>query len=353
VSPALTGLEPARVLPGARLALVGRDLPVSEPELTAITVGGVAARVVLASRERIVIQMPAELDGGPTNVRAAWCPGTTLVANVGRLLATGLHQVDNPACDRAGRVYVTYSGSRGQEVPVSIFRVTPDGAREPFVTGIANPTSLAVGPDDRLYVSSRFEGAVYRVFDDGRFESVANDLGVPCGLAFGRDQALFVGDRSGTIFRIERGRVARFATLPSSIAAFHLAIGPDNALYVAAPTLATHDPIYRVDADGVVRALDVTFGRPQGLAFDPQGTLHVVEALAGSAGVYRVHPNAHIPRGGEPGWNGREAPRLAVAGPGVIGLTFAPDGAMVVATSDSVFRFGDGVEGTASAVPRW
>ncbi len=325
IAPALTGLEPARVLSGARLALIGRDLPVAEPERAAITIGGVPARVVLASNSRIIVQVPAELEGGPTNVEASWCPGTTLVANVGRQLATGLHQVDNPACDAVGRIYVTYSGSRGQDVPISIFRVTPDGAREPFVAGIANPTSLVVGPDKRLYVSSRFEGVVYRVFDDGRFESVASDLGVPCGLAFGRDQALFVGDRSGTIFRIERGRVSRFATMPSSIAAFHLAMGPDDALYVAAPTLAAHDPIYRVDAHGVVRALDATFGRPQGLAFDPQGTLHIVEALAGSAGVYR--------------WNGREAPSLVVAGPNVIGLTFAPDGAMVVATSDSLFRF--------------
>jgi sugar lactone lactonase YvrE len=327
VSAALTGLEPARVLPGARLALVGRNLPVSESALAAVTMGGVPARVVFASSERMVVQVPSELEGGPTEIKAAWSPGTTPVANVGRLLATGLHQVDSPAVDAAGRVYATYSGSRGQEVPICVFRVTPDGTREPLVTGIANPTSLAIGPDQHLYVSSRFEGAVYRVFDDGRFESVATDLGVPCGLAFGRDGALFVGDRSGTIFRIERGHVTRFATLPSSIAAFHLAVGPDDGLYVAAPTLAPNDRLYRIEPDGVVRTLDVRFGRPQGLAFDPHGTLHVVEALAGSAGVYRFHQEAHQP------------PSLAVAGPGVIGVTFGSDGALIVATSDSIYRF--------------
>lgn len=325
MSPTLSGLEPARVLPGARLALIGRDLPVSEPELAAITVGGVPARVVLASGTRIVVEVPADLEGGPTDIKAQWCPGTRLVANVGRLLATGLHQVDNPVFDAAGRLYVTYSGSRGQEVPISIFRVTPAGAREPFVAGIANPTSLAIGPDNRLYVSSRFEGAVYRVFEDGRFESVATDLGVACGLAFGRDHTLFVGDRSGTLFRIERGRVSRFATLPSSIAAFHLAMGHDDALYVAAPTLAPHDPIYRVDPKGNVERLDLTFGRPQGLAFDAQGTLHIVDALAGASGVYR--------------WRAPRRPDLVAAGPNVVGLAFAADGAMVVATSDSVYRF--------------
>ena len=58
---------------------------------------------------------------------------------------------------------MTYSGSRGQEAPVSIFRVTPGGTRETFASGIVNATSMAFGPDRNLYVSSRFEGAVYRI----------------------------------------------------------------------------------------------------------------------------------------------------------------------------------------------
>ena len=127
--------------------------------------------------------------------------------------ATGLHQVDNPVFDREGNLFVTYSGSRGQEAPVSIFRVTRAGTREPFVSGIVNPTSMAIGPDGRLYVSSRFEGAVYRVNADGTHERIASDLGVACGLAFDADGSLYVGDRSGTIFRVRErhGRAVRDA----------------------------------------------------------------------------------------------------------------------------------------------
>jgi sugar lactone lactonase YvrE len=325
VAVSLTGVEPARVLPGARLALVGRDLPLSNADLTSITMAGVPARVVFASATRIVIEVPPGLEGGPTEIKPAWSPGVTLIASVGRLIATGLHQVDNPVFDASGRLYVTYSGSRGQDVPVSIFRVTTADAREPFVSGLSNPTSMTIGPDGRLYVSSRFDGAIYRVFDDGRFESVATDLGVACGLAFGADDALFVGDRSGTIFRIDRTRVSRLATLPPSVAAFHLAMGADEGLYISGPTMAPRDPIYRVDMDGRVETLDISFGRPQGLAFDAHGVLHIVEALAGHAGVYR--------------WRPPRAPELVVAGPNVIGVAFAHDGTMVVATSDSVFRF--------------
>jgi hypothetical protein len=72
--------------------------------------------------------------------------GETVYVSVGGAWATGLHQVDNPVFDFDGNLFVTYSGSRGQETPVSIFRVTRGGTREPFVSGIVNPTSMAIGP---------------------------------------------------------------------------------------------------------------------------------------------------------------------------------------------------------------
>ena len=176
-------------------------------------------------------------------------PGETVSSPLAARWATGLHQVDNPVFDRAGNLFVTYSGSRGQEAPVSVFRVTPAGTREPFVSGIVNATSMAIGPDGRLYVSSRFEGAVYRVKDDGSHEQVASDLGVACGLAFDADGSMYVGDRSGTIFRVRDGAATPFATLPPSVAAFHLAMSPTGELFVSAPTLGTYDHIYRIDRD--------------------------------------------------------------------------------------------------------
>lgn len=324
----LTHLTPARVLPGARLTLHGQSLPVAATPADAVTIGGVPARVVLASPARVTVEVPAGLDGGALDVCASWCPDTALTVSVGRPIATGLHQVDNPVYDARGHLYATYSGSRGQAAPVSIYRITSEEAREPFVSGIANPTSMALGPDGHLYVSSRFDGAVYRVFDDGRFEVAASELGVACGLAFGPTGALHVGDRSGTVFRIEFGaagdRIYRLATLPSSVAAFHLAMGPDGRLYVAAPTLSSRDRLYRVSPNGVVEVLNLAFGRPQGLAFDATGTLHIVEALAGAGGVYR--------------WRDGMAPELVLAGPNIVGLTFMPDETMVVATVDTLYR---------------
>ena len=324
--PVLTSLEPVRVVEGGRLWLRGDGFP--EPESTAdlVTIGGVSARMAFAAHDRMAVVVPRGLDGGETPVKVAWLPGATLYARVGTLLATGLHQVDNPVFGSDGNLYATYSGTRGQEATVSIFRISNSGAREPFVHGLVNPTSMVVGPDGLMYVSSRFEGRVYRVFDDGRYEVVASDLGVACGLAFGADGALYVGDRAGSVFRIDkRGQTETYANIPSSIAAFHLAMAPSGDLYVSAPTLASYDSVRRIDIEGRVHAVNVPFGRPQGLAFDSDGVLHVVEALAGSSGVYAIRPDRD--------------PELVLAGAGLVGLAFGPAGQMVVASSDSLFSF--------------
>ena len=39
------------------------------------------------------------------------------------------------------------------------------------MTGLVNPTALALGPDGHIYVSSRFEGVVYKVDDSGHYET--------------------------------------------------------------------------------------------------------------------------------------------------------------------------------------
>ena len=103
-----------------------------------------------AARVRVAVELtaivPGGLDGGHTPVRIEEVAGETAYVDIGAPLATGLHQVDSPAFDAAGNLYVTFSGSRGQQGPVAIFIVRPDGSREPFVSDLANPTSLAFDP---------------------------------------------------------------------------------------------------------------------------------------------------------------------------------------------------------------
>ncbi len=327
--PSISSLRPHRAVCGGRVTLHGQSFRI-EDTLPGVSIGGVPARLSFATSERLVITVPRELEGGPSPIRIAGLPGDTPYVSIGGAWATGLHQVDSPVFDAGGNLFVTYSGSRGQEAPVSIFRVTAGGTREPYASGIVNPTSMVIGPDGRLYVSSRFEGAVYRVSPDGNHEQVASNLGVACGLAFDADGWLYVGDRSGTIFRVREGHATAFASLPPSVAAFHLAMSQSGDLFVTAPTLGSYDYVYRIDRHGQVRTLGSQMGRPQGLAFGPDGALYVVDALAGSSGLYRV-PLTDAGSDVEP--------ELIVAGTTLIGVAWGPAGELVVASQDTAYRF--------------
>jgi sugar lactone lactonase YvrE len=326
VAARVSAIRPLRAIEGGRVTIEGSGFPLDGDHLPDVRIGDLPARIVYASSTALSVIVPSGLtESGHTSVKIQGASGETAFIEIAAPFATGLHQVDNPVFDAEGNLYVTYSGTRGEQVPVSIFRVRPNGTRETFSSGIVNPTSMAVDHNGRLYVSSRFEGTVYRVASDGSVEAFATDLGVACGLAFAPDGTLFVGDRSGTIFRVsEEGKATSFATLPPSVAAFHLAMGPDGALYATAPTLSSYDSVYRIAADGTVTTRYAGFGRPQGLAFDPSGALLVVEALAGLSGVYRLPPDS--------------APEITLAGPGLVGVALDRQGGLVVCSNETAYR---------------
>jgi sugar lactone lactonase YvrE len=305
------------------------DLDPCPPE---VRLGGVPARISHASQQSLTAIVPGGLDGGHTPVRVESAPGETAYVEVGAPIATGLHQVDNPAFDRDGNLYVTFSGSRGQETPVSIYVVRRDGSREPFVVGVPNPTSLAVDSNGLLHVSSRFDGSVHRIARDGTVTTIATDLGVACGIAFGPDGELYVGDRSGSVLRVSQGRASQFASLPPSVAAFHLAFGPDGWLYVSAPTLASSDVVYRISPEGSVEPFSNGFGRPQGLAFDRDGNLYVADAVAGASALYRIRLDR--PKEKE----------CVLSGGSLLGLAFDPLGGLAVSSSETVYRLEVGLK---------
>jgi sugar lactone lactonase YvrE len=329
----LTSVRPLWAIQGGRVTLEGDGFPV-DPAVPHVRVGAQPARLAALSPSSLTVLIPEGLEGGSTAIRVDELPGETAFVEIGAPLVTGVHHVDSPAYDRHGNLYVTFSGSRGQQAPVAIFVVRPDGTREPFVTDLANPTSLAFDREGRLFVSSRFDGSVYRVEADGKPTLYASDLGVACGLAFGPDGRLYVGDRSGSILRVEEdGKAHAIATLPPSIAAFHLAFGPDGLLYVAGPTLGTNDAVYRVTPGGAVSTLASGFGRPQGLAFDASGHLFLVDALAGASALYRIRLDAP------------ESPDVMLSGGALIGLAFDPHGGLALATSEVVYKLSVGLRG--------
>ena len=324
--PRVTAVQPFKAVEGGRISIVGAGLLGPGSAVPEVRIADRAARVVFASPTSIAVLVPPGTpESGQVPIRLSGLAGETAYVQVAAPFATGLSQVDSPVFDRQGNLYLTYSGTRGQQVPVSIFRVRPDGTRETFASGIVNATSMAVDADGQLYVSSRFESSVYVLNEDGTTRTFASDLGVACGLAFSSDGSLLVGDRSGTIFKVDRaGKATVFASIPSSVAAFHLALGRNDELYVTAPSLSSYDLVHRVAPDGSVTTLPHRFGRPQGLAVDPSGALFVIEALAGASGLYRIADAG--------------APELVLAGPDLVGVAFGPDGTLVVCSNETAYR---------------
>ena len=326
---------PGAAIPGGEIAI---DLALSTASTAkSVMIDGVRAHIVAASRRRIMAIVPDDIQHGEVSIaNGGKTPKVLKPAKliVGAKLASELHPVANPAFDPAdGSLYVTRSGARGEHVPVSLYRVTSHGEVEEFSGDIANPTAIAFSPRGQMFVTSRFDGTVYRVSAVHDCSVFASELGIATGLAFNADGDMFVGDRTGTIFKVnEIGETTEWAAHEPSVSAFHLAFGPDGALYVSGPTVSSFDSITRFDKFGVAGTFFHGLGRPQGLAFDVDGRLYVAASLRGRRGIVRISSDG---RGAE----------LLVAGMNVVGLAFGAGGSMVVATNDSVYRLNMGIEG--------
>jgi sugar lactone lactonase YvrE len=215
---------------------------------------------------------------------------------------------------------------------VAVYRIDLNFNMKPFINELMNATALAFDTQGMLYISSRYDGFVYQVTPNGNMSVYVEGMGVATGIAFDGQGNLYVGDRSGTIFKISPNRqIFVFATLEPSIAAYHLTFGPDNYLYVTGPTTSSFDSVYRISSEGQVEVFYRGLGRPQGMAFDEEGRLYVAASISGRKGVVRISPD----RGAD----------LFLSGPGIVGLAFTPSRALVVATTNSIYRVDVGIKG--------
>jgi sugar lactone lactonase YvrE len=195
-----------------------------------------------------------------------------------------------------------------------------------------NATALAFDREGFLYISSRYDGIVYQVTPAGSMSVYVEGMGVATGIAFDPDENLYVGDRQGTIFKISPSRqIYVFATVEPSIAAYHLAFGPDRHLYITGPTTSSFDSVYRVAPTGDVDTFYRGLGRPQGMAFDAEGRLYVAASLGGRRGVVRFGADRQ--------------PELFLSGPNIVGLAFTPSRSIVVATNSVLYRVDAGIKG--------
>lgn len=330
IKPQIERVIPGAAIAGGELQIRGKGL--AKSERPRVLIGEVAAPLVIGSDSLVIVKVPEGASAGELVVETGNRSSEVWTCDIGVPVAESLHPVSNPAVDRAGNIFSTFSGSRGQKVPVAVYKVDLNCNLKPFINDLMNATGLTFDPEGMLYVSSRYDGIVYQVTPNGSMSVYVEGMGVATGLAFDEEHNLYVGDRSGTIFKISPDRqIFVFATLEPSIAAYHLAFGPDRYLYVTGPTTSSFDSIHRISHSGEVEIFYRGLGRPQGMAFDEEGRLYVAASLGGRKGVVRIDAQRNA--------------ELFLSGPGVVGLAFTPSRALVVATTNALYRVDVGIKG--------
>ena len=334
--PHIEAVVPNFALPGSEVRIVGKSLRPHELRRPSVRFGEVEGSVLISADEFVIARVPDTAASGPVVVSTNGVGGDGHVSNAHSIevavpVADNLHPVTTPAVDRQGNLYVTFSGSRGQKVPVSIFKIDADHNVKPFLSDLMNATAIAFDREGQMYVSSRHDEAVYKVAPDGTMSTYAEGMGIATGIAFDRDENLYVGDRSGTIFKIARDRqIFVFATLEPSVSAYHIAFGPHGDMFVTAPSTG-FDCVYKVDPHGTVSVFYGGLGRPQGLALDVEGNVYVAASLAGQRGIVKITPQGKA--------------NLEVAGQGLVGLAFAPGKSAILATNSAVHHISWNIQG--------
>lgn len=332
--PEIDTISPVAAINGGEFQVRGERF--FQEERPVVRLGKVPAPLIVGSDSYLMVRVPEDATVGELVVQSGSEESPAFSCSIGIQLADSLHPVTSPAIDAFGNIFTTFSGSRGQKTPVSIYCIDHAYETKPFVSDLMNATGLAFDTEGTLYASSRFDGVVYKISPSGQMTQWVEGMGVATGLAFDDAGNLFVGDRSGTIFKISPDRqIYVYATMEQSVSAYHLAFNSQGDLFVTGPTTSSYDAVYRVDSHGDVTPFFRGLGRPQGLAFDVDDNLYVAGSLRGRKGIVKIDPAGNA--------------ELFVSGPNIVGLAFSPTRSMIVATTNAIYRVDVEIKGRLTA----
>lgn len=331
----ILSVNPARAIPGGEVFIECENFEVNSDSEFGCFFDGQKARLVGASSNRLIAIVPENFDTTEVEVHleSGGERSDSVRITVGKKLVDDMHIVANPAVDpKDDSIILTRSGSRGQQLPITLFRLEADGYLQEIPADVMNPTGLAFDRTGQLFVTARADGEVFRINQDGEAIAAVSGVGVATGLAFDKNGKMFVGDRSGTIYHVSAFDIPEtFGTLEPSVSAYHMAFSPQGNLFVSAPGLSSHDSIYSFEDDGFEIEFYRGLGRPQGLAFDREGNLYAAACLRGRRGIVKITPD-------------KEA-EIFVSGMNVVGLCFTKKGNLVVATNEALYSLPLNIQG--------
>ena len=214
------------------------------------------ASLVMAAENLLIARVPEGAAGGAVRVRMGSVESAPFPMALGMQIADNLHPVANPAVDADGNVYVTFSGQRGQKVPVSLYKMTANQMVKPFITELMNPTGLALDRDGNLFVSCR------KTAPSTAFRPMAARCSGSKAWASPRASrltrtAIFMWATAVERFS-KSARTGKFSCLPRSSLRCPRTIwlsAPTGDLFVTGPTTSSFDRVYKISPAGEVSAL--------------------------------------------------------------------------------------------------
>ena len=157
--PHIEAVAPSFALPGGEIRIIGKDLRPHELRRPSVHFGEIEGSVLISSDDFLVARVPEGAASGPvvvsTDASTSGAGANQHVSNphsikVAVPVADNLHPVTNPALDREGNIYVTFSGSRGQKVPVAIFKIDTHYNVKPFLSDMMNATAIAFDREGQM-----------------------------------------------------------------------------------------------------------------------------------------------------------------------------------------------------------
>src|SRR5215467_3459914 len=180
--PQISQVTPPAAIAGGELQIRGKGFV--KADRPRVTIGDVSAPIVIGSDSFIIARVPEGATAGELVIENGEQSSESWACDVGVLIADSLHPVANPAIDSFGNIYTTFSGSRGQKVPVAVYKVDLNFSMKPFINDMMNATGVALDPHGMLYISSRYDGMVYQVTPNGNMSVFVEGMGVATGIAF-------------------------------------------------------------------------------------------------------------------------------------------------------------------------
>src|ERR1700693_2750088 len=122
-NPQIEQVAPSAAISGGEIAIRGRGFTENGGGRPQVLFGDQPGSLLVSSLNRLVVRVPEGAVSGELTVDTGSAVSAPASVAVGVTIAENLHPVSNPSLDAAGNIFTTFSGTRGQKVPVSVYKI--------------------------------------------------------------------------------------------------------------------------------------------------------------------------------------------------------------------------------------